>query len=187
VTTSRYDFLAGKSLPQGGRTLALGSRDVLLIEGIHGLNPALLGDIAPERVFRVFVCPMMQLAFDHASRVHASDVRLIRRIVRDRHGRGIEATDTITRWPKVRAGERRYIYPYQKNADVVFDSSLVYELSTLRVYAERYLLEVPRQHPAYTTAFRLGRLLDRFVSIYPDHVPQTSILREFIGGSGFDG
>lgn len=186
VLTARYDFRAGKSLPEGGRSLALRPHDVLLLEGIHGLNPALLGNIPPERVFRIFVCPMMQLSFDHLSRVHSSDVRLIRRIVRDRHGRGHEASETIQRWPKVRAGERRHIYPYQGNADAVFDSSLVYELSTLRVYAERYLLEVPRQHPSFTTALRLIHLLDRFISIYPEHVPPTSILREFIGGSAFE-
>ena len=186
VRTPRYDFVRGKSEPEMGRTLRLGSTDVLVIEGIHGLNPQLLGAVPAKRAFRILVCPLMQLAFDHLSRVHASDVRLVRRIVRDRHGRGLNAAQTIERWPKVRAGERRYIYPYQPCADAVFDSSLVYELSVLRVYAERYLLEVPRNHGSYTTALRLMHLLDRFVSIYPQHVPATSILREFIGGSGFD-
>jgi uridine kinase len=187
ITTARYDFKQGKSRKDGGETLQLGARDVLLIEGIHGLNPALLGDIPVRHVYRIFVCPLMQLSFDHLSRVHASDVRLIRRIVRDRHGRGHTAAQTIERWPKVREGERLHIYPHQPNADAVFDSSLVYELSALRVYAERYLLEVPRHDPAFTTAIRLIHLLDRFVSIYPDHVPATSLLREFIGGSGFEG
>lgn len=186
VTSARYAFDEGKSYPTGGREIRLGKRDVLLVEGIHALNPALLGDVPARRVFRIFVCPLMQLAFDHLSRVHASDVRLIRRIVRDRHSRGYDAAQTIERWPKVRAGERQHIYPFQLNADAVFDASLVYELSVLRVYAERYLLEVPRTHPSYKTAFRLMHMLDGFVSIYPDHVPPTSILREFIGGSGFE-
>ena len=186
VKSARYAFDEGKSYPAGGKEIRLGKRDVLLVEGIHALNPALLGDVPARRVFRAFVCPLMQLAFDHLSRVHASDVRLIRRIVRDRHSRGYDAAQTIERWPKVRAGERQHIYPFQLNADAVFDSSLVYELSVLRVYAERYLLEVPRSHPSYKTAFRLMHMLDRFVSIYPDHVPPTSILREFIGGSGFE-
>lgn len=186
VKTARFDFATGQSHPNGGREIALRPRDVLLLEGIHGLNPALLGNISEARVFRIFVCPLMQLAFDQLSSVHASDVRLIRRIVRDRHGRGYSAAETIARWPKVRAGERKHIYPFQANADSVFDSALVYELSVLRVYAERYLLEVPQTHPSYTTAFRLMHLLDRFVSIYPDHVPATSILREFVGGSGFE-
>lgn len=186
VKTARYVFAAGRSEPNGGPLIALGERDVLVLEGIHGLNPALLGKIAPDRVFRVFICPLGQLAFDHLSRVHASDVRLVRRIVRDRHARGYGAADTIARWPKVRAAERKHIFPYQPNADAVFDTSLIYELSVLRVYAERYLLEVPRSDAAYVTAFRLLHELSRFVTIYPDHVPPTSILREFIGGSGFE-
>jgi uridine kinase len=186
VNTARYRFKEGRSEPQGGPRITLGQRDVLLLEGIHGLNPELLGHIAPERVFRIFVCPLLQLPFDHLATVHASDVRLVRRIVRDRHARGISAKETIERWPKVRIGERTHIYPYQLHADAVYDSSLVYELAVLRVYAERYLREVPRDHVAFTTAYRLMHLLDRFVSIYPDHVPPTSILREFIGGSGFE-
>ena len=186
VQTPRYDFKRGKSLLQGGDLLRLGERNVLLVEGIHGLNPLLLGSVPRTRVFSIFVCPLMQLAFDHASRVHASDVRLIRRIVRDRRLRGIHATESIVRWPKVRAGERSYIYPHQSNADAVFDTSLIYELGVLRVYAERYLLEISDHHPAHVTAFRLMHLLDRFVSIYPEQVPPTSILREFIGGSSFE-
>jgi uridine kinase len=186
VQTARYHFAEGKSDPKGGAVISLGERDILVLEGIHGLNPLLLSDTPPERVFRVFICPLAQLAFDHLSRVHASDVRLVRRIVRDRHSRGHSAADTIARWPKVRAAERKYIFPYQTNADAVFDTSLIYELSVLRVYAERYLLEVPRDSAAYSTAFRLLHELSRFVSIYPDHVPPTSILREFIGGSGFE-
>jgi uridine kinase len=186
VTTARYDFATGKSAPTGGREMRLGDREILLLEGIHGLNPRLVSALPAERVFRVFSCPLAQLPFDPLYRVHASDVRLIRRIVRDRHSRGTSAADNILRWPSVRDGERRHIFPFQHHADAVFDSSLIYELSVLRVYAERYLLEVPQNHPAYTTAFRLIRLLDRFVTIYPDHVPPTSILREFIGGSGFE-
>ncbi len=186
VRTPRFDFVRGKAELESGKTVALGRRDVLLIEGIHGLNPALLGSIPDNRIYRILVCPLMQLALDHATRVHASDVRLVRRIVRDRHARGLNAAQTISRWPKVRAGERRYIYPHQTRADAVFDSSLVYELSVLRVHAERYLLEVPRADASQTTALRLMRFLDRFVSISPDHVPGTSILREFIGSSTFD-
>jgi uridine kinase len=186
VTTARYDFPTGTSHPTGGREITLRSRDLLMLEGIHGLNPRLFSSIPEGGVFRIFVCPLAQLPFDELSRVHASDIRLLRRIVRDRHGRGHSAADTIARWPSVRAGERRHIFPFQHHADAVFDSSLIYEPSVLRVYAERYLLEVPHTHPSYATAFRLLRLLDRFVTIYPDHVPPTSILREFLGGSGFE-
>lgn len=187
VQTARYDFLSGKSLPSGGKRLRLGPHDVLMLEGIHGLNPALLGAaVRREQVFRVFIHPVIDLPFDRLSSVCPADVRLLRRIVRDRHGRGYAAADNILRWPSVRDGERRHIFPFLPGADVVFDSSLAYECSVLKVFADRYLLEVPRAHAAYATAHRLRRLIDRFVTIYPDHVPPTSILREFIGGSGFE-
>src|SRR5262249_47160676 len=113
-------------------------------------------------------------------------VRLLRRLVRDRHQRNYSAADTILRWPSVRRGELSHIFPHLPHADVVFDSSLVYEMSVLKTYAERYLLEVPPGHPAFTVAHRLRRLIDQFVAIYPDHVPPTSVIREFIGGSGFE-
>jgi uridine kinase len=186
VTTAKYDFKAGKSLPAAGPTITLRETDILMLEGIHGLNPKLLSPALHRRLFRVFVCPFTQLPFDRLSRIHASDVRLLRRIVRDRHTRGHNAVNSILRWPSVRAGEHNNIFPFQYHADAVFDSSLIYELAVLKVYAERYLLEVPQSHPAHTTAFRLLQLLDRFVTIYPDHVPRTSILREFIGDSGFE-
>ena len=182
----RYDFLKGLSIPGGGAEIALGDGDVLLLEGIHGLNPRLLGGLPTSSAFRIFVCPLRTLPLDRAGRLHASDLRLLRRIVRDRHTRGATAAQSILRWPSVRSGERKHIFPYQHHADAVFDTSLVYEPSVLKVYAERYLLEVSRGSPAYVTASRLLELLDAFVSIYPDHVPQTSMLREFIGGSGFE-
>jgi len=186
VRTARYDFQTGRSSPSGGPELAMGSGGILLLEGLHALNPRLLAAVDPDRIFRVFICPLAQLPLDRLRRVHASDVRLLRRIVRDRHGRGTTPAANIARWPAVRRGEQKHIFPFQQHADAVFDSSLIYELSVLRVYAERYLLEVPQDHPSYTTAFRLLGLLERFVSIYPDHVPPTSLLREFIGGSGFE-
>ena len=185
VATAHYDFKRGKSEPRGGPELKLDHHSVLLLEGIHGLNPALLAQIGHEEAFRVFICPLAQLPFDRATRLHASDVRLIRRIVRDRHSRGYNAADTILRWDSVRAGERKHIFPFQHHADAVFDSSLIYEIAVLKVYAERYLLEVPRNDRAWLTAFRLLGLVDRFVALYPDRVPPTSILREFIGGSSF--
>lgn len=186
VQTARYDFQTGKSLPEGGPKLELGDDGVLMMEGIHGLNPQLLQGVQSAATFSIFICPLAQLPFDRLSRVHASDVRLLRRIVRDRHGRNHNAESTILRWPSVRAGERKHIMPYQHLASAVFDSSLLYELSVLKVYAQRYLLEVPQDHEAFATASRLLGLLDRFVTIYPDHVPPTSILREFIGSSGFE-
>ena len=186
VRTARYDFRDGRSLPDGGPEVRLGARDVLLLEGIHGLNPRLTAADGLERAaMKVFIMPMTSLPFDRLWRVNPSDVRLLRRIVRDRHGRNHDAAATILRWPSVRAGERKHIFPFFDRADFVFDSSLVYELSALKVYAERYLLEVPPTSPAYTTAFRLRQLIDRFVAIHAEHIPPTSILREFIGDSAF--
>ena len=187
VKTARYDFVTGKSVPDGGNDVTLSSSDVLVIEGIHGLNPKLLDSILERnRIFRVFIQPMTALPFDSLNRINVSDIRLLRRIVRDRHTRGSNAASNVLRWPSVRAGEKKHIFPYIAQADAIFDSSLVYELSVIKVFADRYLLEVPQDHPAFVTAHRLRQLIDKFVTIYPDHVPPTSILREFIGESGFE-
>jgi uridine kinase len=185
VATAHYDFRSGTSSPQGGAELSLRKDDVLLLEGIHGLDPTLLPPGAAALTFRVFVHPAGFLPFDRLSCLEPSDLRLLRRIVRDRHQRGFPATDNLGRWPTVRRAERLAIFPHQENADAVFDSALVYEPSVLRVYAERYLLEVPHGHAELPAARRLRRLLESFVPIHPDSVPPTSILREFIGGSGF--
>ena len=167
--------------------MQLTANDLLIMEGIHGLNPKLLGDAVHSRqVYRIFINPMTALPLDRLTRVNVSDLRLLRRIVRDRHQRGHSAAANIERWPSVRRGERSHIFRFLTHADVVFDSSLVYELSVLKVFAERYLLEVPSDHPAFTTAWRLRQLIDKLVTIYPEHVPPTSMLREFIGGSGFE-
>jgi uridine kinase len=187
VRTARYDFHTGRSHPGGGPTIQLRPGDALMLEGIHGLNPVLLGAIPRAgELFRIFVHPATTLPFDRLTRVSATDLRLLRRIIRDRHHRGYGAAENILRWPSVQAGEREHIFPYQDEADAVFDTALIYEPAVLKVFAERYLLEVPQSHPAYATAHRLRYLVDRFVSIYPDHVPPTSIIREFIGGSGFE-
>jgi len=187
VALPRYDFLAGRSLTGAGEKVRLRQGALLVLEGIHGLNPLLLGaTVRPDELFKIFVHPATSLPSDRLSRVSPTDVRLLRRIVRDRHARGIRAAETILRWPAVQRGEMAGIFPFQEEADEVFDSSLIYEPAVLKVYAERYLLEVPPEHPAYPTAVRLRHLVDLFVSIYPDHVPPTSILREFVGGSGFE-
>jgi len=187
VHTARYDFVTGKSHTNGGPPVSLHTQQVLMMEGIHGLNPALLSGALPAaQVFRIFIQPMTSLPIDAASRVSPSDLRLIRRIVRDRRSRGATPGDNILRWPSVRRGERAHIFPFVEQADVVFDTSLVYELSVLKTYAERYLLEVPSTHPAHATATRLRQLVDQFVAIHAAHVPPTSILREFIGESAFE-
>ncbi len=185
VKLARYDFATGLSHPEGGAAMRMEDGDVLLLEGIHALNPRLPGADS-ESTFRIFINPMTSLPLDHVTRVSVADLRLLRRIVRDRHGRAITAAENIMRWPSVRRGERVHIFPYQERADAVFNTSLIYEPSVLKVYAERYLLEVSEGHPAHTTAYRLRRLIDKFVAIYPDRVPQTSLLREFIGGSSFE-
>jgi len=185
VKTARYDFVTGKSDSTGGAELVLKAPTVLVIEGIHALNPALLADANASEVFRVFIHPATALPFDPLTTFEPADVRLLRRIVRDRHSRGATAEQNLTRWPSVRRGERLHIYPHQGVADHVFDTSLLYEVSVLKVFAERYLLEVPRSSKQYSAAIRLRRLLAPFVTISPDHVPPTSILREFIGERGF--
>jgi uridine kinase len=184
VRPPRYDFQQGLSRPAAGAELRLGERGVLLVEGIHALNPALYG-LNRASSFNVFIHPATSLPFDRLSCLEPADVRLLRRIVRDRHRRGFSAVETFARWPSVRRAERLHIFPFQEEADAVFDSSLVYEVSVLRVYAERYLREVPRGAPDAPSARRLRELLQLFVPIHPDHVPPTSLLREFIGGSGF--
>jgi uridine kinase len=155
VRTARYDFVRGESNRAGREPIRLGEGDVLLIEGIHGLNPRLLaGAVARDARFGVFIHPATTLSFDRLSRVTSEDIRLLRRIVRDRRHRGATAEETIARWPSVRRGDEVHIYPHRAEADEVFDSSLVYEISVLKVYAERYLLEVGEKHPSYPTAHR---------------------------------
>jgi len=185
VRSARFDFMTGKSLREGGPLLRLGPTDVLVLEGIHALNPSLLGDAAPRAsTFNVFIQPATTLPLDRANVVAQTDLRLLRRIVRDRRHRGYTAAQSIARWPSVRRGEILRIFPYQHHADADFDTSLAYEPSVLKVFAERYLLEVTESDAAFATAYRLRKLMDRFVAIHPDSVPPTSILREFIGGSG---
>jgi uridine kinase len=184
VTTARYDFETQTSHPNGGTEIRLGESDVMIIEGLHGLHPGLFaGGIDEQLVFRAFVNVATPLPFDALTEVSVSDVRLIRRIVRDRRQRATTAAENIARWPLVRAGERENIFPHLGQADAVFDSSLVYELCALKVFAERYLLEVPRGHASYPTALRLRGVLDAFVAIETDHVPPTSLLREFVGSA----
>jgi uridine kinase len=185
VRTARYDFVSGKSDSAGGPELDLHQDKVLVLEGLHGLNPELVPSLEPRTIHRVFIHPASALAFDPLTSFEPADVRLLRRIVRDRHGRGASAETNLARWSSVRRGERLTVFPFQASADSVFDTSLLYEVSVLKVFAERYLLEVPRSSAQFPAALRLRKLIAPFVPIYPDHVPPTSILREFIGGGGF--
>lgn len=184
VGTPRYNFQKGR---REDRTtpLSLGPDEVLLIEGIHGLNDRLTEAVPREQKYRIYVSAMTQLVIDDENRLFTSDARLIRRIVRDRFFRGYSASQTLAMWPKVRAGEERWIFPFQPLADAVFNSTLVYEPAVLKVFAERFLLEVEEQDPAHVDAVRLLEFLDLFVPVFAEDVPATSILREFVGGSAF--
>ncbi|MDJ0765126.1 MAG: nucleoside kinase [Myxococcota bacterium] len=186
VLTPKYDFNRGRRAPKRKWTpITFGPDNVLIIEGIHGLNDALTPAVLAEEKYRIYVNALNPLAIDEHNRLNTSDTRLIRRIVRDRHYRGYLASDTIRSWSSVRQGERRHIFPFQESADIIFDTSLIYEFSVLKVFAERYLLEVPQTHPTFAEAYRLRMFLAMFVPILPGDVPQTSLLREFIGGSSF--
>jgi len=182
----RYDFHTGRRAPkEKWPELHLGQDELVLVEGIHGLNPALTARVPSRAKFKIYVSALTQLCIDDHNRIFTSDTRLLRRIVRDRRYRGYSAAETITRWPLVRRGEMRHIFPFQDNADVLYNSALLYEHAVLRNEAERYLLEVPDGHPAFTEAYRLLGFLRLIVPAPADAVPQTSLLREFIGGSAF--
>ena len=181
VTLPRFNFVTGQR--EAGETVQLGPDQILIVEGIHGLNPRLVPDIPAERIFRIYVSALTQLNLDRHNRVPTTDTRLLRRIVRDAEHRGYSAEDTIDRWESVRQGERKYIFPYQENADVMFNSALVYELAVLKPLAEPLLLQIEPGTPEYVEAKRLLAFLQWFEPIPPDPIPDNSLLREFIGGS----
>lgn len=181
VTLPRFDFKSGRRVT--GETVRLTPDQILILEGIHGLNPRLLPDHLTRRAFRIYGAALTQLNLDRHNRVSTADTRLIRRIVRDARERGYTAQQTIARWDSVRRGEERYIFPYQENADVMFNSALAYELSALQPFAEPLLRQVPYGTPEYIEAKRLLAFLEWFLPIEADLIPDNSILREFIGGS----
>lgn len=181
VTLPEYNFHTGKRQP--GQTLRITPQHIILVEGIHGLNPQLVPAIPPERIYRIYVSALTQLNLDRHNRVSTTDTRIIRRIVRDAARRGYSAADTIGRWESVVRGEWRWIFPYQEHADVMFNSALVYELAVLRPLAEPLLLWVEPGTPERVEAERLLALLRWFTPCPSDLVPDNSILREFIGGS----
>jgi uridine kinase len=185
VQSPRYSFTRGA---RDARTVPvhLEPGELLLIEGIHGLNDRLTSSVPDEQKFRIYVSALTQLCIDDHNRIFTSDARLLRRIVRDRRYRGYTAAQTLKQWPKVRLGEERWIFPFQDRADRMFNSTLVYEPAVLKVFAERFLMETPESDPACVEAGRLLEFLDLFVPVFADDVPATSILREFVGGSTFD-
>lgn len=183
VQLPRYDFKQGLSQP--GEVVRLSKDQIIILEGIHGLNPHLLPHIPADQTYRIYVSCLTQLNLDRHNRISTTDTRLIRRIVRDTRERGYDAVDTISRWESVRQGEKDHIFPYQENADEIFNSALVYELSALRPVAEPLLRQVPYGSDEYIEAKRLLAFLGWFKSIESDVIPDNSILREFIGGSIF--
>ncbi len=179
-----YNFEMGKRQYRGNR-IRLDKGSVLLIEGIHGLNPELTAAVAEDMKYRVYVSALTTLAIDDHNWVSTTDNRLMRRIIRDRAYRGVSALDTIRRWPSVRRGEERWIFPYQENADSMFNSSLLFELSVMKERIMPVLAQVPHDVPEYATAARLMTFLDYFAAIDEQAIPPTSLLREFLGGSSF--
>ena len=165
--------------------MELDENDILVMEGIHALDPAMVPSVDPQRIFRVYASALTSLNVDENNNISTSDNRLLRRMVRDYHFRGISPEQTILRWPSVRRGENRHIFPFQENADAQFNSALLYELPLLKYYAEPLLRRIHPSSPAYTDAVRLIKFLDFIVALTPaeiEAVPPTSILREFIGG-----
>jgi uridine kinase len=181
ATLPRFNFHTG--MREEGETVRLRDDNMLLVEGIHGLNPRLVTQAPQERIFRIYVSALTQLNIDMHNRVPTTDTRLIRRIVRDATYRGYSAGETISRWESVRRGEKRYIFPYQEHADVMFNSALVYELSVLKPYAAPLLRETDPWTTEYNEARRLLAFLEWFFPCSPEMVPDNSLLREFIGGS----
>ena len=184
VAMPTYDFPTGRRVYKGN-TLKLGPNNVLLIEGIHGLNPELTKSIPEEQKFRVYVSALTTISIDDHNWVPTTDNRLLRRIIRDHKYRGVSAQQTIARWQSVRRGEDKWIFPYQENADATFNSSLLFELAVMKNYAEPLLRGVPHSTPEYAEAFRLRALLGFFKPLEEKDVPSTSLLREFLGGSSF--
>jgi uridine kinase len=166
-----------------GDAVQLSPDQIIILEGIHGLDPRLLPGPLSARAFRIYGAALTQLNLDRHNRVSTADTRLIRRIVRDARERGYTAQQTISRWESVRRGEELYIFPYQENSDVMFNSALVYEMSALQPQAEPLLRQVPRGTPEFIEAKRLLAFLEWFLPVDADLIPDNSILREFIGGS----
>jgi uridine kinase len=183
VQLPRYNFITGKS--EEGESVQLKAGQIIIIEGIHGLNPAFLMDLPERRTVRIYISALTQLNLDRHNRISTTDTRLLRRIVRDARERGYSAVQTIQRWESVRRGEKRYIFPYQENADMMFNSALVYELSALKPLAEPLLRQVPHGTPEFVEAKRLLAFLEWFLplKVESDLIPDNSLLREFIGGS----
>ena len=184
VMMPTFNFQLGKR-EYRGNTLKLEEDDVLVIEGIHGLNPKMSEGLPSYSKFKIYISALTQLNVDEHNRVATTDGRLIRRIVRDARTRGNSAQSTIAMWDSVRRGEEKNIFPYQEEADAMFNSALIYELSVIKPYVEPLLFAIPSDAKEYQEAKRLLKFLDYFLTVSSENIPNNSILREFVGGSCF--
>ena len=184
VELPKYDFPSGKSV-KSGKKLKLEPNNVLVVEGIHALNPELTAHVPEEQIFRVYASALTTILLDNHNYIPTTDNRLLRRIIRDYKYRGVSAQETIHRWPSVRAGENRWIFPFQENADAMLNTAMLYELSVLKMQAEPLLQQVPENCEEFAEAYRLLKFLKYFKGIPYNNLPPTSLLREFLGGSSF--
>lgn len=184
VELPKYDFQSGKS-EKSGQRLKMNDNNVLVVEGIHALNPELTAQIPNEQIFRVYASALTTILLDNHNYIPTTDNRLLRRIIRDYKYRGVSAQDTIHRWPSVRAGENKWIFPFQENADAMLNTAMLYELAVIKMQAEPLLEQVPENCDEYAEAYRLLKFLKYFKGIPFNNLPPTSLLREFLGGSSF--
>ncbi|MFA7135851.1 MAG: nucleoside kinase, partial [Bacteroidales bacterium] len=188
IDVPKFDFEQGKRVFPGNK-LVLGEKDILIMEGIHGLNPKLISHIPKNKIFKIYASALTSLSLDENNNISTSDSRLLRRLVRDGNFRGMSPEETIMRWPSVRRGEINNIFPFQENADIMFNSALLYELPLLKYYAEPMLRRIQPNSPASVESIRLLKFLSYVKELKPSEislVPPTSVLREFIGGSSFE-
>ena len=184
VNTPTFDFIEGKK--SFNKSIQMNSCDILVVEGLHALSNELLKEIPKNKKFKIYISPLVYLNIDNDNRINLTDIRLIRRMVRDNRTRGYAPSHTLSTWNEVRMGEEQYVFPYQDQADVIFNTFLAYELAVLKVYAEPLLYQVTKEDPEYLTALRLIKLLDLVLPLPSEDVPSLSILREFIGTSYFE-
>lgn len=184
VELPKYDFQSGKSKKSGNK-LKMTDNNVLVVEGIHALNPELTAHIPQEQIFRVYASALTTILLDNHNYIPTTDNRLLRRIIRDNKYRGVSAQETIHRWPSVRAGENKWIFPFQENADAMLNTAMLYELAVIKTQAEPLLQQVPENCEEYAEAYRLLKFLKYFKGIPYNNLPPTSLLREFLGGSSF--
>ena len=184
IELPRYNFQEGRS-EMSGRRLRLHDDEILVVEGIHALNPELMSQVPQSQIYRVYASALTTLLLDNHNYIPTTDNRLLRRIIRDYKYRGVSAVETIRRWPSVRAGENKWIFPFQENADVMFNTAMLFELAVIKQQAEPLLDQVPENVPEYSEAYRLKKFLSYIKPIPADQIPPTSLLREFLGGSSF--